>query len=92
MLHVEAIPCCEDCFCVLGLGDATSLDYWYSPERAAERLAEIERAADTLIASEGGYLSARDGESDTIESCGICGREPCPGEETMRALAHYRES
>jgi hypothetical protein len=49
---------CGDCRDVILAGDATSLDYYYPPEAAAQRLREIEQGA----ASQGGDIV---GDTDT---------------------------
>jgi hypothetical protein len=52
---------CEDCYILIGTGDATSFDYYYG-ERADERLAEVEGAIDKL-AELYGYLTVGSEES-----------------------------
>ena len=63
---------CSDCQMPIAYGDFTGLDFHYSPERAEERMEEIEIGMDNL-AKEIGFLSMGDDYDDfSSEACACC--------------------
>ena len=71
---------CPDCTQIAVNGDATVLDYYYSPDEAAQRLRDIEAGLDALPPI------AYTGEYDTFSriSCDCCGT-PLAGERHIFA-------
>lgn len=75
---------CSDCFTVIGTGDYTSFDYYYSDQESAERIANID-ASIGAIQADTGYIYPGDSEHD--ESFGIF-RCPCCGDDDAGARHH----
>lgn len=71
---IDKYMVCEDCYLLIGTGDATSLDYHYG-DQADQRLAEIEAGIVALVAGHD-WVGCGDSENSisfSRSSCECCG-------------------
>ena len=69
--EIDRIWVCEDCQSVIGSGDRSGLDYWYSPEEAENRAREIDAGIEAFAPA---YLFMSDGYDEFSRSpCECCG-------------------
>jgi len=69
----DSFMVCADCYCIVGSGDASAFDYWYSEEEADRRLHEVEECIASIqgIIYPGDFIKDEEFSRDDCDCCGI---------------------